>query len=121
MDEADRLPAAEPAVAPLPRCRNTRWLRWIIARNPFYLLSAALLLFGVNRLSIDPGFIPGEESNLVFNFCALQVYEFLLVLVAIFLARRLIWYDSTLLIAIENGLVLVPCLLITHGTLIGRE
>jgi len=28
-------------------------LRWIVARNPLYPLSAALLLFGINRLSTD--------------------------------------------------------------------
>lgn len=121
MDEADSLTVTESGPEPAPRTGSTRWVRWIIARNPFYLLSAALLLFGVNRLSIDPSFIPGEESNLVFNFCALEIYELLLVVVAVFLARRLIWYDSTLLVVIENGLVLVPCLLVTHGTLIGRE
>jgi hypothetical protein len=121
MDEADSPIATESDPEPAARRGNRRWVSWIVARNPFYLLSAALLLFGVNRLSIDPSFISGEESNLVFNFCSLEIYELLLVVVAVFLARRSIWYDSTLLVVIENGLVLVPCLLITHGTLIGRE
>src|SRR5688572_22209578 len=110
--EIEPVASARPAVLP-------RWVGWIIAGNPFYIISAALLLFGINRLSVDKSFIPGEESNLVFNFTAIQIYELLLVIVAIILARRRIWYDSTLLVLIENGLVLVPCVLISHAVLIG--
>ena len=97
-----------------------RWLRLVLAGNPFYLLSAALLLFGINRLSIDPNFLGAELPNLVFNFGALQLYEVLLVLVAILLARRRIWYDSMLLLGLENMLVLVPFILVTQALLIGN-
>jgi hypothetical protein len=98
-----------------------RWFRWLVARNPFYPLSAALLLFGINRLSVDPTFLSREEQNLVFNFSALQLYEILLVIVALFLAGRRLHYDSTMLVVIENGLVFVPFILITQAVLIGRE
>ena len=97
-----------------------RWLRLVLAGNPFYLLSAALLLFGINRLSVDPEFLGEELHKLAFNFSALQIYEILLVLVAIMLARRRIWYDSTLLVGLENMLVLVPFILVTQALLIGR-
>ena len=111
----------ESAPEPPPR-RNpaVRWLRWIIARNPLYPLSAALLLYGINLLSTDPRFLPVEEANLLFNFSALQVYEIMLVGVALLLAVRRIHYDATLLTVIENGLVFVPFILVTQAVLIGR-
>jgi hypothetical protein len=58
--------------------------------------------------------------NLTFNFSALQVYEVLLVLVGIILARRRIWYDSMLLLGLENLLVLVPFILVTQALMIGN-
>jgi hypothetical protein len=119
MDDAFRIEAEQGSEPPRPS-RPARWLRWIIAGNPFYPLSAALLLFGINRLSIDPTFLAAEEDKLLFNFSALELYEILLVSVALLLARRHIRYDSTLLVVIENGLVLVPFVLITQAVLIGR-
>lgn len=120
MDDAYQI-EAEPGSEP-PRPSNpARWLRWVIAGNPFYPLSAALLLFGINRLSVDSTFLAVEEQKLLFNFSALELYEILLVGVALLLARRHIRYDSTLLVVIENGLVLVPFVLITQAVLIGRE
>src|SRR5687768_1735892 len=112
----------EPAPDP-PSRRNpaVRWLRWIVARNPLYPLSAALLLFGINRLSTDSTFLPPEEAKLIFNFSALQVYEMMLVAVALLLAFRRIHYDATLLTVIENGLVFVPFVLVTQAALIGRS
>ncbi|HEU0008453.1 MAG TPA: hypothetical protein VFT34_01410 [Verrucomicrobiae bacterium] len=97
------------------------WGRWLLAGNPCYLVSAALLLFGINRLAVDPEFLKAEGAKLGFNFSALQVYELLVVGVAILLARRRVWYDSTLLVVIENLLVLVPFILITQAVLIGPE
>ena len=96
------------------------WLKRFLACNPFYLVSAALLLYGVYRVSVDPNFLSRETAQLVFNFTSLQFYEVLLVLTAIFLARRRIWYDSTLLVVLENGLLLVPFILISQAALIGK-
>ena len=59
------------------RVNFPRWLRLVLAGNPFYLLSAALLLFGINRLSVDPEFLGEELHKLAFNFSALQIYEIL--------------------------------------------
>ena len=94
------------------------WLRRFLACNPSYLVSAALLLYGFYRVSVDPNFLSSEASQLAFNFTSLQFYEALLVATAIFLARRGIWYDSTLLIGLENLLVLVPFILISQAALI---
>src|SRR5512138_2308009 len=68
------------------------WARRFLACNPFYLVSAALLLYGIYRVSVDPAMGGHEVLQLCFNLSSLEVYEALLVLTAIFLARRLIWY-----------------------------
>src|SRR5271165_6555014 len=94
-----------PPQIPVPRKPGVYWLKRFLACNPFYLCSAALLLFGVYRVSVDPSLMGAETADLFFNFSALQVYEFLLVITAIFLARRALWYDSTLLAWPENLLV----------------
>ncbi len=112
---------ALPVPAPLPTAPDWRWwLRRLLVCNPFFLVSAALLLFGINRLSLDPAFLGGEEPKLLFNFGTLQVYGGLLALTATLLARRQIWYDSSLLVVMEHGLVLVPFILIGQAALIGQ-
>ncbi|MCP5521925.1 MAG: hypothetical protein H7A46_10310 [Verrucomicrobiales bacterium] len=94
------------------------WLRRLLACNPFYLCSAALLLWGVHLISQDTTFLPRETSQLAFNFSAVQVYEILLVLTAVWLGRRTVWYDSTLLVGLETGLLLVPFILVSQAALI---
>ena len=95
------------------------WLRRFFACNPFYLMSAALLLYGCYRVSIDETFVDRETARLLFNFSSVQVYELLLVGVAIFLARRCLWYDSMVLVGLENMLVFVPFILISLAALTG--
>src|SRR5271157_1446261 len=91
-------PNPEPVPPALPKPRPLScWLRKFFACNPFYLVSAALLLYGCYRVSIDAPILSLESARLIFNFSSVQIYEVLLVLVAIFLARRCLWYDSTLL------------------------
>ena len=97
------------------------WVKKFLICNPFYLASAALLLFGLYRVSIDPGFLPEEVLQLTFNFTSLQFYELLLVGTAMLLARRLIWHDAKLLVAMENLLVLVPFMLVSQAALIERQ
>src|ERR1700676_2991560 len=70
------------------------WFRKLLACNPFYLVSAALLLFGCYRISIDATFLKKEAAQLAFNYSSVQFYEILLVITAIFLARRRIWYAA---------------------------
>jgi hypothetical protein len=97
------------------------WLRKLLACNPFYLVSAALLLVGCYRVSIDAPFLNHESARLLFNFTSVQAYEILLVLTAIFLARRRLWYDSTLLVGLENLLVFVPFILISQAALMDSQ
>ena len=117
------LPATDPAAPgePPPPKRSRPWLQRLFACNPFYLLSAALLLFGCYRISADGKFFTTEAAQLLFNFSSLQLYEILLVLTAIFLARRSLWYDSTLLVILENLLVFVPFILISQAALIDAQ
>src|SRR5260221_13460831 len=106
VDQADarRLPIEAPA-----------WLKRIIAGNPFYLLSAGLLLYGINQLTTDPKLVGAEFSMLRFNFCALVIYEILLVTTAIALARRGVWYDALLLVGMANLFIIVPFSLISRA------
>ena len=110
--------------SPAPRLDHVHrplswWLRKFLACNPFYLVSAALLLYGCYRVSIDETFVDHETARLLFNFSSVQVYELLLVGVAIFLARRYLWYDSMVLVGLENMLVFVPFILISLAALTG--
>jgi hypothetical protein len=104
---------------PLPSVAH--WLRRLLACNPFYLVSVALLLYGCYRISLEPGIFGKESAHLVFNFGSLQSYELLLVVTAIFLSRRRIWYDSTLLVGLENLLLLVPFILLTQAALLPNK
>ena len=112
-------PTQDPASIPEPI--NWRlWARRLLVCNPFFLCSAALLLFGVNQLSGEEKLFSEEIQNLLFNFSALQFYEVLVVLTAVVLARRKVWYDSSLLVVLEQGLALVPFMLISQATMQGE-
>ena len=93
----------------------------IIAGNPFYLISAGLLLCGINQLTTDPKLVGAEFSMLRFNFCALAVYEIMLVATTIALTRRQIWYDALLLIGLSNLFVIVPFSLITRAVFLNSN
>ncbi|MEY4916960.1 MAG: hypothetical protein RL616_873 [Verrucomicrobiota bacterium] len=108
-------PPRPPLAVPKP---FSWWLRKFFACNPFYLVSAALLLYGCYRVSLEAPMFNLETARLLFNFTSVQLYEVLLVGTAIFLARRKIWYDSTLLVGLENLLVFVPFILISLAALI---
>ncbi|MDB6020073.1 MAG: hypothetical protein JWR19_4562, partial [Pedosphaera sp.] len=109
---------ATPQSPPEPDRPFSYWVKKLLVCNPFYLVSAAVLLYGFYLVSMDADF-PGKElAGLAFNFGSLQFYEILLVVTAVFLARRSIWYDSNLLIFLENLLVLVPFILISQAALL---
>lgn len=97
------------------------WIKRFLVCNPFYLVSAALLLFGMYRISVDRNLFSEEISQLAFNLTSLEFYEFLLVGTAIFLASRRIWYDSTLLVGLENLLIFVPFILLSQVALISKQ
>src|SRR3954468_6451182 len=114
-------PPIDSTLLQAPRRTPSYWARRLLACNPFYLVSAALLLYGCYQISIEPE-VQGQNSlHLFFNFGSIQFYELLLVVTAIFLARRRIWYDSTLLFGLENLLLIVPFILINQGALVGQQ
>lgn len=121
----DEVPSPAPTpteAAPAPPPKGARyWVRRLLVCNPFFLCSAALLLFAINRLYNDPGFLGGETEKLLFNFSALQFYQLLLIGTAILLARRRIWYDSALLVVLDHGLILIPFMLISQADLIDNR
>ncbi|HXI84587.1 MAG TPA: hypothetical protein VNL17_10935 [Verrucomicrobiae bacterium] len=94
-------------------------MRRFLACNPFYLISAACLLYGSYRFTTGPAFRAAELGPVSTIFGSLQIYEMLLATTAIFLASRQIWYDSTLLVTMENMLVLIPFILVTLAVFLG--
>lgn len=93
-------------------------LKRLLVCNPFYLASAALLLFALSRLTQDARFLTTETRQVLFQFTVLQGYGFLLVGTALWLSRRPVWYDSALLVVLENGLLLAPFLGISQAVLL---
>jgi hypothetical protein len=123
-DDQSIPPLSEPAIAPPPHKLGrsfTDWLKRLFVCNPFYLVSAALLLYGVHRISVDGGLFVAETSQLLFNFSALQIYEVLLALTATLLITRRIWYEATLLVALENMLWVVPFILVSQAAFIAPK
>jgi hypothetical protein len=128
MNEPDKPETAAPPVdstlAPLSSTYPkpaSYWIKRLLVCNPFYLLSAALLLFGMYRISVDRNLFTEEISQLAFNLTSLEFYEALLVGTALFLAVRRIWYDSTLLVGLENALIFVPFILVSQVALISTR
>lgn len=103
------------------RSQNVQLFKWLFSRNPFYIFSAGLLLYAIYRLSIDPRMFATELGQLLFNFGSFQVYELLLVVTAIFLVRKEIWYDSGLLVGLETLFLFVPFILISQALLIEND
>ncbi len=116
--DAESLP---PVIAGPPQINLRALMKRIIARNPFYLISAGLLLYGINQLTTDPKLVGAEFSMLRFNFCALIIYEIMLVATAVALARRGIWYDALLLVGLANVFIIVPFSLITRAVYLNSE
>ena len=50
------------------------WAKRFLVCNPFYLVSAALLLFGMCRLSVDRSLFVHEIPQLIFNLSSLEFY-----------------------------------------------
>ena len=95
--------------------------KWLLTVNPFYLASAVLMLYGLYLVSVDTQLLGQETSQLAFNFSSLQLYECLLVVTAVVLARRCIWFDATLLVIFENLFVVVPFILISQASFISAD
>jgi len=80
-----------------------------------------MLLWSMRRLSLDSRVFSSEFPQLLFNFTSFQTYEILLVATAAFLASRRVWYDSGLLVGLENLFVCVPFLLVSQALLLNNQ
>jgi hypothetical protein len=76
-------------------------------RNPFYLLSALSMLLGCFALSRHPTFVPGQWMPLVILMGVLQVYEFLLLVLA---AVKLVLLRDALALTSRRALAVAPLL-----------
>jgi hypothetical protein len=94
--------------------------RRLLAVNPFYWASAVLLLYGINQVSSDPRLVGAEFAQLAFNFSSMLAYELLMVVTTIWLARRGIWSDALILVALENLFVLVPFSLVSRAVFLSN-
>ena len=119
--ESEFPPCVSPLAALPPPKLLSYWLKKLLVCNPFYLASAALLLYGVYRISMDVNFFATEVKQLIFNFSALQIYELLLAGTATLLVTRRIWYDSSLLVVLENMLWIVPFILVSQAAFINQS
>ena len=104
-----------------PTTITRAWWRSLIRCNPFYLLSSILLVYGIYRVAIDPFFAKRDLLQILFSFGSLELYSAMLVLTSIWLARKSIWYDSTLLVFLQNMLVLMPFMLASHAVFMGNS
>ncbi len=114
-------PCSSLSSSPPPPKPLSYWLKKLLVCNPFYLASAALLLYGIHRISLDENFFTTETRQLTFNFSALQLYELLLAGTATLLVTRRIWYDASLLVVLENLLWIVPFILVSQAAFIAER
>jgi hypothetical protein len=82
--------------------RRARFLRFIVDRNPFYLLSAVCMLVGCILLTNSTSFTPISRSRLLVMLGTLNCYEALLIGLAVWLiATRDLVRDGAILLGIE--------------------
>lgn len=82
---------------PWPRA----WLRALIVHNPFYLLSALLMLGGCYTLSQTLSLRPGSFGKLLVLLATLNLYEVLVIGLALVLVRRGLERDPRILLLVE--------------------
>ncbi|HYO09189.1 MAG TPA: hypothetical protein VER17_09470 [Tepidisphaeraceae bacterium] len=90
-----------PAHATVPLSLRSPVARMLIDHNPFYLLSAACMLFGVFALNGSLDYSPIGVRKLLTMIVMLNVYEAIIIALAVFLLRRGIRRDALLLLIVE--------------------
>src|SRR5213080_3119360 len=90
-----------PEPAPFPQSQRRYLARLLIDYNPFYLLSAACMLFGVFALNDSLDWSPIALKKLLTMIVTLNVYEAAVIALAIFLLKRNIRRDALLLLIVE--------------------
>ncbi len=99
MDAHGNMPQAVPR-APLSR-RSPIW-RFIVDRNPFYLLSAVMMFAGVRVILSALQLMPGDLKHLLLLIGVLNAYEAMVIALALYLiTRRGLVRDGWILLSIE--------------------
>ncbi len=94
-------PPLEPPLEPTPAGPQRSLARLIEDYNPFYLLSAACMLFGIFALNNSLTWSPLPLRRLLTMIVTLNVYELIVIGLAVFLMRRGIRRDALLLLIVE--------------------
>ena len=88
----------------LPRrslAERSRAFRMLVEYNPFYLISAMFMLGGLFSLNDSLDWSPLPVGNVLILIATLNLYEMLLIGLAVFLYHRGIRRDATMLLIIE--------------------
>jgi hypothetical protein len=85
-----------PAVIP-----RSRFVQFFVHYNPFYLLSAMCMLFGIFAMNNSLLWSPIPLHNLLTMIVMLNIYEGMLIALAIVLLRRNVRRDAIILLVIE--------------------
>src|SRR4051812_6475528 len=84
-----------------PHARPSFW-RFVIDRNPFYLLSAVCMLFGCIALTNSSSWVSIRLQRLLILTATLNFYELLLIGLALFLiVKRGLMRDGTILLVLQ--------------------
>src|SRR4051812_29164580 len=84
-----------------PQPRRSHLYRVLVEYNPFYLISAMCMLFGLFALNNSLDWSPLPRHKLLTLIVTLNVYEGLLVALAVFLLRRGVLRDAMWLLLLE--------------------
>src|SRR5882724_5634843 len=76
-------------------------MRMLVDHNPFYVISAICMLFGVFALNNSFTWSPIPTHNLLTVLVMINVYEAMLIGLAVVLLKRNVRRDATLLMLIE--------------------
>ena len=104
-DQPVPAPLDVPSDVPPPSTRtkaaNVSLSKLIVDYNPFYLLSAACMLFGIFALNDSLDWSPIPLKKLLTMIVTLNVYELAVIGLAVFLMKRNIRRDALLLLIVE--------------------
>ena len=86
---------------PRPLVERSRAFRLLVEYNPFYLLSAIFMLGGLFALNDSLDWSPLPVGNILILIATLNLYEMLLIGMAVYLLQRGVRRDATMLLIIE--------------------
>ena len=88
------------------------WLKPMVRINPFFVASSLMVLAGIALALNNDAFLESNESSLAFSLSSIEFYEVCLIVGSVWLAKRLIYKDSLMLLVIEFIFLVIPFILI---------